>query len=272
MAEGCRRTGGGGVPRRVALGRQLSHVRSVRTLGLKCNIGDYSAEEQVIIRTASRIYFPTLLYADAFAARGTQIFPSIECHRCMGDKIRQSQLFALEEIPTPETRIFFGPRRREAILGRFSFPFIGKIPRGSSRGLGVFLIRDGPALDAYLSVAPVAYIQRYVPLDRDIRVVVLGRRVVHAYWKRRAPGDFRTNVARGGTVCLDPVPQEVISSALDWAIRCRFDHVGLDICRDGKSGGFLLLEANVHFGTEGFREAGLSYKGLLAAMVEAGEI
>ena len=48
----------------------------------------------------------------------------------------------------------------------------------------------------------VAYIQTYLPIDRDIRVVVIGDKVVHSYWRVAPKGEFRTNVATGGHILL----------------------------------------------------------------------
>jgi ribosomal protein S6--L-glutamate ligase len=107
-------------------------------------------------------------------------------------------------------------------------------------------------------------------MERDLRVVILGKRIVHAYWKESAPGEFRTNVAKGGRITLDPVPEGILNLALDVAIRCSFDFVGLDMCEH--QGKVLILEANMNFGTQGFKEAGINYRELLCNMVTSGEI
>jgi ribosomal protein S6--L-glutamate ligase len=257
-------------PLRIALAYHLSHCPAVLTLGVKTNLADYSPRERALIQNASKIYFPTVFYADALDAMGKEIFPSVQCYRYLGDKIRQMLLFNLLAIPMPETRIFYGKRQRESIRHYFGFPCVGKVPVGSSRGEGVYLIRNQDDLDAYLSKVRVAYIQQYIPLKRDMRIVIVGRRIIHAYWKKSSSGEFRTNVARGGKVLLDPVPKEALALALEVSIRCGFDHVGLDICEN--HGKFLVLEANMCFGTHGFEEAGIDYKALLCNMVRRNEI
>ncbi len=255
---------------RIALAYHLSHCPAVLTLGVKTNLADYSLRDRSLIQNATKVYFPTVFYADALDAMGKEIFPSVQCYRYLGNKIRQMLLFNLLDIPMPETRIFYGNRQRDTIKDYFGFPCIGKVPVGSSRGEGVYLIRDQNELDLYLSRVRIAYIQQYIPIERDIRVVIVGRRIIHAYWKKSISGEFRTNVARGGKVLLDPVPREALALALNVAIRCRFDHVGLDICQDHDR--FLILEANMNFGMHGFEEAGIDYKALLCDMVSSGEI
>ena len=74
---------------------------------------------------------------------GKKIFPSRETYVYSGDKIKQTVLFQLLRIPHPPTRFFFG-RQKDRIPAEFPFPFIAKIPRGSSMGEGVYLIRMRP--------------------------------------------------------------------------------------------------------------------------------
>lgn len=252
---------------KLAIGRQLRHCPSVRCLGPRTNLSDYSAEELALIREAPKVYFPTGLLADPLAALGKPIFPSIQTYHFVGDKIRQTRLFQLLGLPMPRTEIYYGPRQQNRILTDFGLPLIAKVPRCSSKGLGVSLIRTRQELADYLSRVHPAYIQEYLPIHRDLRVVVLGRRVVHAYWRDAPPGDFRSNVARGARISLDGLPEVALELALETAVRCGFDHVGLDLCEH--AGRFFLFEANMTFGLEGFRIAGLDFKTILKDMVES---
>jgi len=254
----------------VALGSQLRHVPCVVTIGVRPNLEDYRPWEMDLIERAQKIYFPTLLYADTLSAMGKTTFPSVHSYRHLGDKIKQTHLFQILGLPMPYTRLYYGQNKEEKILNEFAFPFIGKVPRGSSRGDGIYLIRDSKDLHSYLNQTPVGYIQQYVPLGRDIRVVILGKRIVHAYWRKAGPGEFRTNVAKGGRPCAEPVPGDALELALQTALCCGFDHVGLDLCED--QGRFLVFEANMVFGEEGFKAAGLDYKEILKELVETGEV
>jgi len=254
----------------IALEARLKGCASVVTLGVRPNFSDYPPHEAEMIRTAAKIYYPTPFYADLFDALGIVTFPSYHTYKCVQDKIKQSALFALARIPHPRTRVFYGKRQRAKICDHFSFPFVAKIPRGSALGRGVFLISDPAALDAYLNRTSVAYIQQRLPIDRDIRAVVIGRRVVHAYWRVAAEGEFRSNVARGASIRLDPVPDEALELALDTALRCGWDDVGIDICCC--EGNYYVLEANMKYGKEGFRAAGIDYLKMMEKMIHDGEI
>lgn len=242
----------------------------MRCLGPRTNLADYSAQELALIREAPKVYFPTGLLAEPLAALGKPTFPGIQTYRFAADKIRQTRLFQLLGLPMPRTRVYYGPRQQDRILTDFGLPLVAKVPRRSSRGLGVYLIRTRRELADYLEQGHPAYIQEYLPLHRDLRVVVLGRRVVHACWRDPPPGDFRGNVSRGARISLDGLPEAALALARETAVRCGFDYVGLDLCEH--EGRFLFLEANMSFGLEGFRVAGLDFKAILRKMVEGDEV
>lgn len=254
----------------IALEARLRACKNVLTLGVLPNFSDYSPEAADLIRRAEKIYYPTTFYADLFDAMHKKTFPSYHTYKCVQDKIKQTALFNLLNIPHPRTRVFYGNRQKNSITDRFTFPFIGKIPRGSAMGRGVFLIRNKDELSAYCAMTNAAYIQEYLPMERDIRVVIIGDKIVHSYWRIAPPGEYRTNVAVGATISLDPVPSPALDLALHTARTCGWDDVGIDVCmHDGR---FYVLEANMKYGKAGFSAAGLDYIKLMETMIENGEI
>ena len=254
----------------IALEARLKGCKNVMTLGVRTNFSDYSIHEADLIRSADKIYYPTTLYAELFDAMGKKTFPSYHTYKCVQDKIKQTALFDLLEIPHPRTRVFYGKRQKSAICDHFEFPFIAKIPRGSAMGRGVYLVQNQDDLLTYCDLSNPAYIQEYLPTGRDMRIVIIGNTVAHSYWRIAPPGEFRSNVAVGATVSLDPVPQNVLDLALDTARACHWDDVGIDILEyDGK---LYVLEANMKYGKEGFRVAGIDYIKLMESMIENGQI
>jgi ribosomal protein S6--L-glutamate ligase len=252
------------------LENRLKKCRNVITLGMKPQIGDYGARAARLIHDAKVIYYPGALYAQLFTSMGKTTFPGPAQYWYAQDKIRQTALFTLLQLPHPRTRVFYGPKQLSTVNDFFRYPFVAKIPRGSARGRGVFLIRSQDQFRRYCSLTPIAYVQQYLPGDRDIRVVVVKGKPIHAYW-RLAPGhDFRTNLALGGRIGLEPVPDQAVALALTAARSCGFDDVGIDILPYG--GQFYLLEANMKYGLEGFRQAGIDYIGLMEELIAAGEI
>lgn len=251
----------------ISLGKRLRGCPNVDCVGVKPNWEDYAAETRARILAAEEVFYPSALYETVLRSLGKRVFPRTY-YGFVGNKIQQSNLFALLEISHPRTRIFRGKNRVRRILGNFDLPFVAKTPVGASQGRGVFLIRDETGLEAYLRSHPVAYIQEYLPIDRDLRIVVIAGKVVHAYWRIQDPGDFRNNVSQGGTICFDDIPPESLDFALEVAGKCRFDDVGLDVCHT--RGRYFVLEANMVYGLEGFHKAGLDLRQIFARLDEEG--
>jgi ribosomal protein S6--L-glutamate ligase len=254
----------------IALESRLKGCKNVITLGARTNFSEYNREEASLIRNAEKIYYPTTFYADLFDSMGKKTFPSYHTYKCVQDKIKQTALFNLLQIPHPTTKVYYVRHSMEKIIRDFTFPFIAKVPRGSAMGRGVFLIQCRKDLEEYVMNTRPAYIQEYIKEDRDIRVVVIGKKVVHAYWRVAANGEFRSNVAKGGHIELDHIPKEAQDLALHTAGQCGWDDVGIDIMKSGEN--YYVLEANMKYGKEGFRKAGIDYLALMETMIEQGEI
>lgn len=255
---------------RIAFSHRFKSCPDVTLLTPRPNFSDFSPGEQVLIREAEKIYYPTTLYVDLFLTLGKPIFPSRETYVYSGDKVKQTALFQLLGIPHPRTRFYYG-RQQENILRDFSLPLVAKVARGSSLGEGVFLIENQGDLELYLSRNRPAYIQEYLPLDRDLRVILINHRVVLAYWKQARAGEFRHNLAQGAALSFEDIP----AAALDFAARvtraCNFDDVGLDLCHTNRTG-WMVLEANMNYGRQGLARRGLKLDEVLRELVEEGAI
>lgn len=240
--------------RRVSLGYRSRGCRLVDILGVRPNLEDYPAEDLARIQNADTILYPTLRYAQPLEDLGKKVFPAARQYYYLGDKIRQTTLFKLEGIPMPKSRVFYGRQCRD-VFEHFRFPFVAKIPKAVGEGRGVFLIESDQAWQAYLTRTRVAYIQEYIPMPRDLRVVAVAGSLVTAYW-RRNPSDFRHNLSQGGIPDFQDVPGDGIDFALDVIARCGFDDVGMDVFNH--QGRWMVLEANMHYGLQGLRLAGIS--------------
>jgi ribosomal protein S6--L-glutamate ligase len=256
--------------RPIALGARLKQYPSIQTLGFKPDFRDYSAREQKLILAAQKIYYPTAFYADLFNTMGKETFPSFHTYKFALDKIKQTAVFDILGIPHPATKIFYGKRQQQKIPEFFTFPFVAKKPRGSSQGKGVFLIRNPNELSDYLTEKGPAYIQEYLPIDRDMRIVIIGNKIRLAYWRISPPGDFRSNLSQGGRISFDPLPQKALDLALFTASKCGWDDVGIDIVEQDNQ--FYVLEGNMKYGTKGFCKAGVNYKEMLSRLILNKEI
>ncbi len=260
-----------GASRRIiALGGRLRGSPMVLTLGVRPNFFDYSDSERALIGEAPKIYFPSSMYAELFHTMGKPTFPGYHNYLYAQDKIKQTALFQAAAISHPRTRVFYGKRQKKAILDYFGLPLIAKEPRGSALGRGVYLIHSTEELEQYCQIQGPAYIQEYLPIDRDMRIVLVGYRVLHAYWRVAADGEFRNNLWCGGRIELADVPQQALQFAVHVARVCRWDDVGLDICEH--EGDYYVLEGNMKYGRQGFKQAGMDYDRLMLNLIRDGEI
>ncbi len=256
--------------RPVAIGARLKQHNDILTLGFKPNFHDYLKNEKELILNAKKIYYPTAFYADLFNAMGKKTFPNFHTYKFALDKIKQTAIFNMLKIPHPKTKTFYGEKQKLDIPKFFDFPFIAKKPRGSSKGKGVYLIQNREDLLNYLNKKGPAYIQEYFPIKQDMRIIIIGKKIRLAYFRIAASNNFKTNISRGGTINFAPLPQKALDLALMTASRCGWDDVGIDIIEHRQK--FYILEANMKYGTKGFKKAGINYKDMLADLIIKGRI
>ncbi|ODM27239.1 ATP-grasp domain-containing protein [Acetivibrio mesophilus] len=181
------------------------------------------------------------------------IFPSINTYHLGHDKVemtRALQAFAPQHLPY--TLIAPSNTDVEIIMEQFDFPFVAKEVR-NSMGKGVHLISNSKDLKDYMGRNEILYLQEYLPIDRDIRLVLVGKKVVFAYWRIGQQGSFKNNVAQGGSIDFSPVPREVIELVEDVASNLGIDYAGFDVAMVGEHPYF--FEFNVMFGNQAIVQA-----------------
>ncbi len=256
-------------PKYIALGSRLVGVPEVLTLGVKPNFHDYTQAERQKILGAECVLYPSLNYAQYLTTMGKKIFPSVETYLYAGQKMKQTTLFTMLSIPHPKTKIYL-KREFSSIENEFPFPFIAKIPRRSSRGRGVFKITESAELGEYLEKTKFAYIQEFIPHEKDLRVVLINYEPVLAYWRKLPHGDFRTNLYQGGMIDFDNIPRDVIELAKEFSRKCNFNDVGLDLLQS--HGKWYLIEANMQYGREGFKKKNMVLKEVIRQKLLAGTL
>lgn len=256
-------------PNYIALGSRLKGIPEVLTLGVRPNFLDYSPSERRSIFKTPLILYPTRNYAQFLTTLGKRIFPSLETCLYSDEKIKQTTLFYMAGVRHPRTRVYF-PLHHRDILQDFRLPFVAKLPRSSSRGHGVFMIRTPKDLDVYLTLTKVAYIQEYLPHERDLRVVLINYQPALAYWRIRQNGNFRTNVSQGGKIGFESIPSDGLKIACEAARKCRLNDVGMDLIHH--RGTWYVIEANMKYGRKGLKMKGLDLKQIIRQKLLAGEL
>jgi ribosomal protein S6--L-glutamate ligase len=209
--------------------------------------------ELPLIRSVDWVLFPQYWQLNALLfAFGARIFPSHAAYLLGHDKVEMTRVFAaIAPQHIPETLIEANDADGAArAWERMVVPFVAKLPR-ASQGTGVFLIRARADWLRYLARTPVIYVQEYLPIDRDLRIVVVGRNVIGGYWRLQSAQGFHNNVARGGLVNRSPVPRPARELVLRLARTLGIDHAGFDVAM--VVGHPYVLEFNRLFGNSGLQ-------------------
>lgn len=124
------------------------------------------------------------------------------------------------------------------------YPLIFKLSYGSL-GNGVFKINDRKELDAITAkhVTEPHLFQKYVQNShgKDMRVIVIGGKVVGGIIRQSDNGDFRSNIGQGGKAFNTDVPHQIQQMAITAANAIGLDYCGIDFLIDDTP---LLCEVN----------------------------
>src|SRR5215470_4595478 len=120
------------------------------------------------------------------------------------DKLRALQLLTRHNIDVPTTVCARSPAGVEAALGLVGgCPAIVKLQQGT-QGIGTMIAETPQAvhslLETFWAMGQDIVLQEYVreSKGRDVRVIVVGGRVVASMRRVAKPGEFRSNLHRGG--------------------------------------------------------------------------
>ncbi|TVP55644.1 MAG: hypothetical protein EA349_08940 [Halomonadaceae bacterium] len=203
------------------------------------------------LQTADWVLFPDYWQLNALVyGLKCRIFPSLSSYTIGHDKVEMTRAFetvAPAHLPWTLIRAN-GPLEQEEIWQTLPLPFVAKNPK-ASMGEGVWQIENRQDWLRYCGQTQVLYAQELLPMDRDLRIVVVGGNIIAAYWRQQSPYGFHNNLARGGTLAFDPVPASACALALQVARDLDINHAGFDIAMvDGHP---YLLEFNRLFGNQG---------------------
>lgn len=178
------------------------------------------------------------------------------------DKLRCLQILAGEGIGLPVTAFAHAPRDIESLLNLVGGPpVVIKLLEGS-QGVGVVLAETLQAaksvIEAFQGFEANILVQEFIKeaSGADIRCFVVGDKVVAAMKRQGAPGEFRSNLHRGGTAEKIKLTSEERSTATRAAKAMGLNVAGVDILRSHH--GPLVLEVNSSPGLEGIEKTTLN--------------
>lgn len=175
------------------------------------------------------------------------------------DKLRCMQILAAKGIGLPVTAFGHSLKDIEGLLDVVGGPpVVVKMIEGT-QGIGVVLADSTAAarsvIEALRGLDVNILVQEFVreAEGADIRAFVVGNRVVAAMKRQGAPGEFRSNLHRGGTARKIKLTPKERSAAVRAASILGLKVAGVDILRSRR--GPVVLEVNSSPGLEGIERA-----------------
>ena len=189
---------------------------------------------------------------------------SRQCINICADKYRTSLRLADYGLTEPKTILINDPEKsvEQVEEAGLKFPIILKTLRGS-KGVGVLFVESAKSLDSIVQLIHKQdedadlLAQAYIKTDYDVRVHVLGGKVIAAMKRPVIEGDFRSNVSQGSV----PKKIELTELEIEESLRAAKAVNGLWAAVDfipsknrEKEPPFM-LEVNSSPGTEGIEDA-----------------
>jgi ribosomal protein S6--L-glutamate ligase len=174
-------------------------------------------------------------------------------------KLRALQLLSRKGLGMPVTGFAHDVHNtRELIKLVGGAPLVVKLLEGT-QGRGVVLAETIKAaesvIDAFTELKADFLVQEYIKEagGSDVRCFVIGRKVVAAMERTSAPGEFRSNLHRGGTAKQTKLTPAERRTAIKAAQTMGLNGAGVDILRSER--GPLVMEVNSSPGLRGIEES-----------------
>lgn len=175
------------------------------------------------------------------------------------DKLRSLQILSRKGVGLPISGFGNAAKDVQSLIHEVGgTPLIIKLLEGT-QGIGVVLAETEKAaesvIDAFRNLNADILVQEFIAeaAGTDLRCFVVGGRVVAAMTRQAAPGEFRSNIHRGGIGAKAKLSPEERAIAISAAKAMGLQVAGVDIIRSNH--GALVIEVNSSPGLEGIETA-----------------
>jgi len=229
--------------------------------------------DAVIPRIGASVTFYGTAVLRQFESMGVlAVNSSIAINRAR-DKLRALQLLSRRGIGLPVTGFANSPDEIPDLIKMVGgAPLVIKLLEGT-QGIGVVLAETTQAaesvIQAFMGLKANIMVQEYVKDagGRDLRCFVVGGKVIAAMSRQAKPGEFRSNLHRGGTAKLAKITAEERDAAIRAAKIMGLNVAGVDILRSQQ--GPLVMEVNASPGLKGIEAAtGMDIAGMIIEFIE----
>jgi len=205
-----------------SMGIQTSLV-DAKVLVFEISKGDGQDLGDVVLQRCIS-HYRALFLSRILEGAGASVINRYSVAELCGNKLATTLALSKAGVPTPRTMVALSAEMVEKAAEELGFPVVLK-PFTGSWGRMVSVIRDKATLQSIVElreelpnpIEHMYYVQELIQRPpRDIRAVVAGDELVACVHRYAPEGDWRTNVARGGTskaFTPDPELREMILKA-----------------------------------------------------------
>lgn len=175
------------------------------------------------------------------------------------DKLRSLQLLSRKGLGLPTTAFAHSVKDIAAVINEVGgAPLVIKLLEGT-QGKGVVLAETKKAaesvMQAFMRIKADILVQEFIKEagGSDLRCLVVGDKVIAAMQRQAPPGEFRSNLHRGGTATLIKLRPAERRTAVKAAQAMGLNLCGVDLLRSDR--GPLVMEVNSSPGMEGIEQA-----------------
>ena len=230
------------------------------------------APDAVIPRIGASITFYGLAVVRQFEAMGVWCLNGSVGITRSRDKLRSHQLLAKKGLGLPKTAFAHQAEQAEDLIRSVGGPpVIVKLLEGT-QGVGVVLCETKKAaesvIQAFRGLKAYLLVQEFIKEagGADLRMLVVGEKVVAAMKRQGAEGEFRSNLHRGGSAGSVKITPQERKTAVQACKALGLRVGGVDVLRSNR--GPLVLEVNSSPGLEGIERAtGKDVAGLIVEYI-----
>ena len=196
-------------------------------------------------------YYRSIFLARILENFGIHVINSTKVSEACGNKLVTSMLLAKAGVPTPKTFVALDSESVFETAEKLGYPVVIK-PFTGSWGRMVDIAKEPQTLGTIVEyresmqspVEHMYYIQEFVKRPpRDIRLIVAGDEVIASVYRNAPKGEWRTNVARGGTTTTFKLNKEIEDITLKAAKAVGGGILGVD-AMESKDEGYTVHEVN----------------------------
>lgn len=215
--------------------------------------------DAVIPRIGATYTFYGTAVVRQFEMKGVLSLNASEAISRSRDKLRAMQILSRKGVGLPITSFAHSTKDVDGLMQVVGgAPMVLKLLEGT-QGLGVVLAETKKAaksvIEAFRTLDANILVQEFIEEagGADIRALVIGRKVVAAMRRQGAPGEFRSNLHRGGSAEQVRLTAVERRTAVDAVHALGLTVAGVDMLRSDR--GPLVLEVNSSPGLEGVETA-----------------